>query len=42
MKKIETSLNEKEYERFTKKAGKKGISLYAYLKALVLKDLNDV
>jgi len=42
MKKIETSLNEQEYKRFTKKADKKGISLYAYLKTLVLKDLADV
>jgi hypothetical protein len=42
MKKIETYLNEEEYKRFTKKVDKKGISLYAYLKALVLKDLNDV
>jgi hypothetical protein len=42
MKRIETSLNEEEYKRFTRKADKKSVSLYAYLKALVLKDLNDV
>jgi hypothetical protein len=42
MKRIETSLNEEQYKRFIKKVDKRGISLYAYLKALVLKDLTDV
>ena len=42
MKRIETFLNEEQYKRFIKKADKKGISLYAYLKTLVLNDLNDV
>ena len=42
MKRIETWLNEQDYKRFIKKVDKKGISLYAYLKALVLKDLADV
>jgi len=42
VKRIETSLNEQEYKRFMKKVDKKGISRYAYLKELVLKDLADV
>lgn len=42
MKRIETSLNEEEYKRFMKKVDKKGITPYAYLKELVLKDLGDV
>ena len=42
MKKIETSLNEQEYRQFIKKVNKKGVSPYAYLKELVLKDLADV
>jgi len=42
MKRIETSLNEQEYKRFIKKVTSKGISQYAYLKRLVLKDLSNV
>jgi hypothetical protein len=42
MKKIGTSLNEQEYKRFKKRVASKGISEYAFVKTLVLKELSDV
>jgi len=42
MKTIQTSLNEKQYKQFKKKATTEGISEYALLKRLVLKELPNV
>ena len=42
MKTIQTSLNEKEYKQFKKKAAAKGISEYALLKSAILKELFNV
>ncbi|MCJ7424320.1 hypothetical protein MUP01_08655 [Candidatus Bathyarchaeota archaeon] len=42
MKTIQTSLNEKEYKHFMQKVRNKGLTPYAYLKKLVLKDLSGV
>jgi len=42
MKTIQTSLNEKEYKQFKKKAATEGISEYALLKRFVLKELPHV
>lgn len=40
LKKIETWLNQDQYERFLKKCEKAGKSPYSFLKNLVLKELN--
>lgn len=42
MKTIQTALNEQEYKRFIRKVTVKGVSPYAYLKSLILKDLSNV
>ena len=41
MKRIETSLNKEQYKRVARRCEKKGVTVYAYLKALVLKDLSE-
>jgi len=42
MKTIQTALNEQEYKHFKRKVTAKGVTPYAYLKSLVLKDLSNV
>jgi hypothetical protein len=42
MKTIQTALNEQQYKRFMKKATAKGMTAYALLKSLVLKELSIV
>jgi len=41
MKKLDVWLNEEQYRRVVRKCRNKKLTVYAYLKSLVLKDLSD-